>query len=506
MPRFTEEQIMRAKSVNLEQYLLFRGEQLKRAGSEYKWIYHDGSGEHDSVAVRENQWFDHKNQVGGNTIGFLQEYYGFSFTEAVKELLQGEQAQGNLYYSNEKKAEMNKESNKEFTLPTAASNMKKTFAYLLKTRFIDKNIVQAFVDAKAIYQEKEYDNIVFIGFDENGQAVSGQKKSTNSFNTGFKATIANSNTEVAFGYKGNGNKLFVFEAPVDLLSFLTIHPENWKKESYIALDGLSPKAMFYFLEKNPHTDEIHICVDSDEAGIEAASKFKDMLIEKGYSKIYWQKPLYKDWNEMLKAQAGLSPSPAKSHPQSEQYSKILNLLSRNCTTQNKYIQYRTNKFNEQGMVFMNKILDSEYKKWNESLQIENCGITVEQNAGTHLLIMADVSLYAAADMVVKNSQVKEVSINHCYENAVKRLICAYKPYQDKEKLRTRTADIEKEYQSLQKLLIPKQENKRMQYDSLLHFAGTCMRTNTYLITKYETELEQHIKINHSEQSSELIVG
>lgn len=58
---YSDEQVARAKETSLENYLRCRGERLKRAGSEYVWIYRDSSGEHDSVTVRDNKWYDHKN-------------------------------------------------------------------------------------------------------------------------------------------------------------------------------------------------------------------------------------------------------------------------------------------------------------------------------------------------------------------------------------------------------------------------------------------------------------
>ena len=74
MALYTKEQIEKANSVNLEVYLGMRGEKLKRVGSEYTLIYRDSSGEHDSISIRGNRWYDHKNMVGGYTIKFMKEF------------------------------------------------------------------------------------------------------------------------------------------------------------------------------------------------------------------------------------------------------------------------------------------------------------------------------------------------------------------------------------------------------------------------------------------------
>ena len=43
----------------------------------------------------------------------------------------------------------------------------------------------------------------------------------------------------------------VFEAPIDMLSFITLHPENWQEHSYVALCGVSDHALLWMLEQPP---------------------------------------------------------------------------------------------------------------------------------------------------------------------------------------------------------------------------------------------------------------
>ena len=84
---FTEEEKMTANSVDLADFLRVRGEKLERAGREFKLIYSDDSGSHDSITIRGSTWFDHKNQTGGGAIKFMQYHYGMDFPTAVQELL-----------------------------------------------------------------------------------------------------------------------------------------------------------------------------------------------------------------------------------------------------------------------------------------------------------------------------------------------------------------------------------------------------------------------------------
>ena len=64
-------------------FLQGRGEQLTRAGQEYRWK------RHDSLTVRGNKWYRHSQSKGGGPVDFVMEFFGKSFTEAV-EMLTGE--------------------------------------------------------------------------------------------------------------------------------------------------------------------------------------------------------------------------------------------------------------------------------------------------------------------------------------------------------------------------------------------------------------------------------
>ena len=80
---YTQEQVDRANQADLVSFLQSQGEQLTRAGNEYRWK------RHDSLTVRGNKWYRHSQSKGGAPIDFVMEFFGKSFTEAV-ELLAGE--------------------------------------------------------------------------------------------------------------------------------------------------------------------------------------------------------------------------------------------------------------------------------------------------------------------------------------------------------------------------------------------------------------------------------
>ena len=313
---FTDEQKVLANSVNLEEFLRMRGEKLERVGREHKLIYYDSSGKHDSITLRGSTWFDHKNQVGGGAIKFMQEFYDMDFQTAVQELLG--QTITPLSHA-PSKAVVHEEKTKEFKLPEANSNMHRVFAYLIKQRFISPDIISHFAKQHTLYEDKQHHNAVFVGLDENGVPRQASKRSTNSFGKTFRITCEGSDTRYSFSHFGKLEKLFVFEAPIDMLSYLTLHPENWQQHSYIAMNGVYENAVLTALKNHSNINEIVLCVDNDEGGIEAVDRLRDILTENGYPNVKWLAPKFKDWNEILKAKNGAEFLPAVPHKRKEEY-------------------------------------------------------------------------------------------------------------------------------------------------------------------------------------------
>lgn len=308
---FTEDQKQRANSVDLVEFLKMQGEILIPSGREKRLQ------SNHSITVRGNEWFDHATKEGGLAIDFVQNFYGQTFPDAVTMLLNGEQG---VPYS---KAKDSKESKKPFELPPRNIDMRRLFAYLIKHRLIDSDVISFFAKEKLIYESKEpsadkskeYHNAVFIGYDEKGIPRHGHKRGLYTEGNGYKGNIDSSNPCYSFHYIGNSDRIYVFEAPIDLLSFITIHKNSdWKKHSYIALCGLSEQSLLKTLESNPELLHVVLCLDHDSAGIEASEKIIDLISEKDIS-IRQLQSVYKDWNEDLKAAQGMTAIPAEEHPQ-----------------------------------------------------------------------------------------------------------------------------------------------------------------------------------------------
>lgn len=293
---FSDEQKRRAGEVDLEQFLLQQGEKLLPSGFE-KRLASDRS-----VTIRRNHWYDHAEEKGGGPISFLQKFYGMTYPEAVTRLLNGEP--GKVFEPVDRGRIREK---KAFALPPASSNMRRMYAYLLKQRCISREVVDAFVHAKLIYESaepsaddsKEHHNAVFIGLDENGIARHAHKRGLYSFGKGFKRNVAGCDARYSFHCCGTSDQLYVFEAPIDMLSFITLYPEEWQKHSYVALCGVSDHTLLWMLEQNPGLQQVTLCLDNDKAGIEAARRISETLQEKGYSRVDILLPSQKDWNMEL---------------------------------------------------------------------------------------------------------------------------------------------------------------------------------------------------------------
>lgn len=333
---FTDEQKQLANSVDLAEYLRVRGENLERAGIEHKLIYYDSSGKHDSITIRGSKWFDHKNQTGGGAIKFMQEFYGMDFQTAVQELL----GRSIPPLSNSPpKSDKQEQKTREFKLPEPNSDMHRVYAYLIKQRYIAPDIITHFAKQHTLYEDKEHHNAVFVGVDENGVPRQASKRSTNSYGNSFRITCQGSDTRYSFAHFGESKRLYVFEAPIDMMSFLTLYPKDWQKHSCIAMNGVYENAVLAALKNHSNLSEVILCVDNDEGGIEAVDRLRDILNENGYSNVKRLAPPYKDWNEVLKAKNGAPALPAVPNKHKEEYHRQVGNL--------QYLKCRPDKLTSQ---------------------------------------------------------------------------------------------------------------------------------------------------------------
>lgn len=419
---FTDEQKQRANNVDLVNFLEMQGEKLLKSGRE-KRLASDRS-----ITIRGNKWYNHSvsSEEGGFAIDFVQNFYGLSFPEAVTMLLGGEQ--GEVYRPADRKKQ---EPQKPFALPPAHSDMRRTYAYLVKTRLIDREVVSFFARENLLYEScekskdgtKEYHNAVFVGRDENGVAKHAHKRGIYTGGNSFKSNIDSCDPAYSFHYIGTSNYLYVFEAPIDMLSYITLHPKGWQEHSYVCLCGVSEHAMLKMLELYPHLNHVLLCLDQDPAGIEASEKYYDILIRKGIQ-CDRDIPRHKDWNEDLKADHGLSALPAKFHPQHLLRDEICEKLTSVSTGQ-----------------YSNNSVDSFYSMMQK--------IRIHMHGGRFSEI--EEILWKMLCSSVSSAIREYRQINSCYDKSTvySQLRYGFKVYENRGQLKTRLDLLEKEIMSLQ---------------------------------------------------------
>lgn len=297
MPRYTEEQIARANETDLVSFLRARGEKLKKSGKEYRWM------KHDSLTVNYNEWYRFSGSKGGHPIDFLMEFYNMSFPEAVKTLineLPGEDKQ------EVKKMEQEDAGIHEgcpiplekvkLQLPKAYENNDRVREYLIKERKISEKIIDQMLAEGKIYEDAVKHNVIFIGYDPKGTVryagIRGTKEK-------YRGDAPGSEKAYGFSHTGTDDTLFVFEAPIDLLSFLSATGDGWETHHYISLGGVSEKALIQYLADHKKIRKIFLCLDNDTAGNAACEKLAEKIPDD--KMVMRLRPVKKDWNECLTA-------------------------------------------------------------------------------------------------------------------------------------------------------------------------------------------------------------
>ncbi len=294
MPHYNDTQIQAANQVDLAAFLYAHGEQLKKRGKQMLWEKHQ-------VWIDGCRWYTHYDSKGGYAVGFVMRYFGLSFQDAVKELI----GESNV---SSQPMEVQPKEEKTLALPKPNVNMNRVYAYLMQERFIDREIISHFTHEHTLYEDEKYHNCIFIGKDEDGIPKHCHRRSTSG---SFKQTESGSQAEHSFHHNGESEWLFVFEAPIDMLAFLSLHRDNWQKHSYVALCSVSERAILHRLKVNPKLKKIVLCLDNDSAGHAASMRIKELLQKIGYNDVRLHHSRNKDWDEDRKEQNGITPIQAE---------------------------------------------------------------------------------------------------------------------------------------------------------------------------------------------------
>lgn len=276
---YTQAQIDKANAVDLEKFLRAQGEMLVRSGKEYRWKAHD------SLTVCGNKWFRHSQSKGGLPVDFVMEFYSKSFPEAVQ-MLTGEPG--------EVQPEADPAPSPAFRLPLRNVTNANIMNYLTQERKLSPSLVNFFIVAGDIYEDAAHHNVVFVGRDADGHP---RYASSRGIREKFRQDAAGAEKAFGFAHRGTDKQLLVFEAPIDLLSFIELFPQNWQQHNYLSLGGVSGKALRQFLSERSDVERVFLCLDADKAGEDACKRLATLLPDTvSVTRI---QPCMKDWNDVL---------------------------------------------------------------------------------------------------------------------------------------------------------------------------------------------------------------
>ena len=301
---FTEEELAIAKSVDLVSVAQSLGYTSKKTGKYYTLK------EMDSIRIynrthwyRWSRQFD-KGENGGSQIDFLRVFAGMDIKTAVFWLLEFSGYQRILTARSEPalKYQVKKKDveRKDFQLPVASLDNSYLYSYLNQERGISKAVIDYFISQKLIYESRHYHNIVFLGNDKDGNTRFASMRGV--FDKGgkpFKCDVAGNDKRYGFNLSHkNSGKIVVFEAAIDLMSYVDIMEDY--ESNMIALGMLSDAPLVTFLEEHPQITTIRFCLDNDEPGKKATEELLKKYYELGFVVENFSPPVgFKDFNEWL---------------------------------------------------------------------------------------------------------------------------------------------------------------------------------------------------------------
>ena len=294
--RITDEQKERANFVNLPQFLMSHGFDLKKVGKEYVWKEHDSLHIKDNGPGERGQWFRFSENKGGDNIGLLREYMDMSFLDAV-EALTGEHIDRTYTLSRTYESKPVQQTARELSL-AEADNCRRVFAYLCKTRGLDYDMLSALVKEGTISQEEKTGNVLFKYYDDQGKVIGAEKVGTSTEHK-FKGIATGSAGGHGFEVvHGTGEKAFFFESAIDMLSYLQMHSKELDNCRLVSMMGVKPSIVLdTMLRHNIAPENVFLCSDNDTAGNEFARRLQEQYPD---MKRIVTPDTYKDWNDMLR--------------------------------------------------------------------------------------------------------------------------------------------------------------------------------------------------------------
>ena len=328
---YSNDDIQRTRDTDIMDFISTKyGTSFVRQGSYYRCKSEDMSSLIIGRDKKSWYWNSH-GYKGRGVIDWLEQVERLDFRSAVEEIL------GSTYSSAVIEEQSSVRKSRNGTAPDFSKTPQKHYdrsypaatSYLQNIRGISVRIVDELMSAGKIYQDTRY-NVVFANLDESGKVAYWSLRGTHT-DSKFRMNMPGSNNPY-FGFEidaaAQTDSLYVFEAPIDLLSHCTIADikfgqDSWKKDNRLALGGVNDAALECYLTRHKGIKMIKFCLDNDNAGITATQKLMKKYHDMGFKtqRIYYRNGIGKDLNEILcnylKAEKIMPEKPLSSKPKAE---------------------------------------------------------------------------------------------------------------------------------------------------------------------------------------------
>lgn len=296
-----KERIEQAKQVSIIDLAVNNGVEVTDVSSRYA-----RGVKHDSLMFDKQKntfsWFS--QDKNGDTINFMQEYLGVAdFNEAVKQILDGQEK--NNYHNVDNEPIKREPFQYYFKNNESITEVRK---YLYEERGIDNDIITA-LNHKGLLQQDMNQRAIFVWGRQGapaGATVQGTQVDYDKFGKRGTAKFIGKNSQQDFGFNvsiGKPNKLMLFEAPIDLLSYWSEHKEL-RDTMLFSMDGLKERTVYnamnymYVAKNSLPTEGVFLGVDNDAAGHKFMDKFeqKAFTVADSTKEIVFHSLIPNDWD------------------------------------------------------------------------------------------------------------------------------------------------------------------------------------------------------------------
>ena len=302
MDRISPEMLAKAREMDLLTYLMDneRSELIRLSPGNYTIR------EHGSLKISNGLWMWWSHDIGGRSaLDYLIKVRNIPFRKAVNMILdKGAKDEAPSFIAPNEPQKRSK-----IILPERNLTDNTVISYL-KSREIDRTLIDCCINKGMLYESAEKHNCVFMGFDEDHKPRYAAYRSTDG--TDVKGEVFGSDKRYSFRIIHPSATLHVFESAIDLLSYMTlmkIKTGKWIKESMVSLGGVGvsnrvspalklPPALKIIAQNDNDIQRIILHLDNDPAG-RSASKSLENALQNRYEVIDEVPKCGKDVNDEL---------------------------------------------------------------------------------------------------------------------------------------------------------------------------------------------------------------